>query len=226
MLTVAVVSNGDVVVGHVGDTRLYKLRGGRIDKLTRDHSPVGEREDAGDLTEREAMQHRRRNEVYRDVGSEPRDPDEPGFIDVGRHPFEPDAAILLCTDGLSDMVPSEEIAGIVRASAGHPQRVVRDLIDAANDAGGKDNVTVVYVEGSAFAAAPLRRDKPRFASGEETRDLRPRRDRGATDAPSAAQGPAIAGRSRAALASGVARDATGDRQRGGTYTQRDRFVVR
>jgi serine/threonine protein phosphatase PrpC len=163
------------VVGHVGDTRLYKLRGGRIDKLTRDHSPVGEREDAGDLTEREAMQHRRRNEVYRDVGSERHDPDEPGFIDVGRHPFEPDAAILLCSDGLSDMVSSEEIAGIVRAGAGHPQRVVRDLIDAANDAGGKDNVTVVYVEGSAFAASPLRRDG---AVGERRRDARsrPRRD--------------------------------------------------
>ena len=172
VLTVAVVSNGDVVVGHVGDTRLYKLRGGRIDKLTRDHSPVGEREDAGELTEGEAMRHRRRNEVYRDVGSEPHDPDEPGFIDVARHPFEPDAAILLCSDGLSDMVPSEEIAGIVRAGAGHPQRVVRDLIDAANDAGGKDNVTVVYVEGPAFAASPLRRDEPRFASDEDTRDLR------------------------------------------------------
>lgn len=214
VLTVAVVSNGDLVVGHVGDTRLYKLRGGRIDKLTRDHSPVGEREDAGDLTEREAMQHRRRNEVYRDVGSELHDPDEPGFIDVGRHPFEPDAAILLCSDGLSDMVSSEEIAGIVRAGAGHPQRVVRDLIDAANDAGGKDNVTVVYVEG------------PRFASGEETRDLRPRRDRGASDAPSAARGPAVAGRSRAArwrLASLVTLLVIVSAA--ALYTQRDRLAV-
>ena len=77
VLTVAVVANGDVVVGHVGDTRLYKLRAGRIEKLTRDHSPVGEREDAGELTEREAMQHPRRNEVYRDVGSELHDPDDP-----------------------------------------------------------------------------------------------------------------------------------------------------
>jgi serine/threonine protein phosphatase PrpC len=226
VLTVAVVSNGDVVVGHVGDTRLYKLRGGRIDKLTRDHSPVGEREDAGDLTEREAMQHRRRNEVYRDVGSEPHDPDEPGFIDVGRHPFEPDAAILLCSDGLSDMVSSEEIAGIVRAGAGHPQRVVRDLIAAANDAGGRDNVTVVYVEGAAFAVAPLARDEPRLAIGEETRDLRARRDRGASDTSSAARGPAVAPRSRAArwrLASLVTLlvivSATA------LYTQRDRFVV-
>jgi hypothetical protein len=206
VLTVAVVSDGDLVVGHVGDTRLYKLRGGRIDKLTRDHSPVGEREDAGDLTEREAMQHRRRNEVYRDVGSEPHDPDEPGFIDVSRHPFEPDAAILLCSDGLSDMVPSEEIAGIVRAAAGHPQRVVRDLIDAANDAGGKDNVTVVYVEGAAFAASPLRRDNPRFASEEDTRDLRPRR--------AAARWRLAALVTLLVIVSAAA-----------LYTQRDRFVV-
>ncbi len=163
VLTVAVVSNGDVVIGHVGDTRLYKLRGGRIEKLTRDHSPVGEREDAGQLSEREAMQHPRRNEVYRDVGSEPHDPYDPGFIDILRHPFEPDAALLLCSDGLTDLVTSAAIGEIVRDFAGHPYEVVRGLIDAANAAGGKDNVSVVYVEG------------PRFATGEDTRDLRPQR---------------------------------------------------
>src|SRR3954452_24642415 len=90
VLTVAIVVNGDVVVGHVGDTRLYKLRAGRIDKLTRDHSPVGEREDAGELNERDAMEHPRRNEVYRDVGSERQEPNDPRFIDVVRHPFELD----------------------------------------------------------------------------------------------------------------------------------------
>jgi serine/threonine protein phosphatase PrpC len=171
VLTAAVVANGDVVVGHVGDTRLYKLRGGRIEKLTRDHSPVGEREDAGELSEREAMQHPRRNEVYRDVGSEPHEPDDPGFIDVLRHPFEADAALLLCSDGLTDLVASAAIAEVVRDFAGHPYEIVRALIDAANAAGGKDNVTVVYVEG------------PRFATGEETRDLRPQRQA----APAAAQ---------------------------------------
>lgn len=163
VLTVAVIANGDVVIGHVGDTRLYKLRGGRIEKLTRDHSPVGEREDAGELSEREAMQHPRRNEVYRDVGSEPHEPDDAGFIDVLRHPFEADAALLLCSDGLTDLVTSAAIAEIVRDFAGHPYEIVRALIDAANGAGGKDNVTVVYVEG------------PRFATGDDTRDLRPQR---------------------------------------------------
>jgi PPM family protein phosphatase len=163
VLTIAVVANGDIVVGHVGDTRLYKLRAGRIEKLTRDHSPVGEREDAGEVTEREAMQHPRRNEVYRDVGSELHDPYDPRFIDVFRQPFELDAALLLCSDGLTDAVTSAAISEIVTDFAGHPFEIVRALIDAANAAGGKDNVTVVYAEG------------PRFALGDDTRDLRAHR---------------------------------------------------
>src|SRR3954463_4839752 len=164
VVTVAVISNGDVVVGHVGDTRLYKLRGSRIEKLTRDHSPVGEREDAGELGERDAMQHPRRNEVYRDVGSEPHEPEDAGFIDVARYPFETDAALLLCSDGLTDLVPAAVIASIVAAATGDPYRVVQALIDAANHAGGKDNVTAVYVEG------------PQFAAQEDTRDLRAARE--------------------------------------------------
>ncbi|HTH00615.1 MAG TPA: protein phosphatase 2C domain-containing protein [Vicinamibacterales bacterium] len=163
VLSIAVVTNGDVVIGHVGDTRLYKLRAGGIEKLTRDHSPVGEREDAGELSEVEAMQHPRRNEVYRDVGSDHHDPDDPEFIDVFRRPLETDAALLLCSDGLTDQVTSALITGIVSDFAGHPFEIVRALIDAANGAGGKDNVTVVYAEG------------PRFAEGEDTRDLRQRR---------------------------------------------------
>jgi serine/threonine protein phosphatase PrpC len=153
VLTAAVVHNGDVVVGHVGDSRLYKFHGGRMEKLTRDHSPVGEREDAGELSEGEAMRHPRRNEVYRDVGSGRHDPEEPGFIDVIRRPFEADAALLLCSDGLTDLVPAATIAAIVRECAGEPQHAARALVGAALDAGGKDNVTVVYVEGPQFAAA-------------------------------------------------------------------------
>ncbi|HEU4934997.1 MAG TPA: protein phosphatase 2C domain-containing protein [Vicinamibacterales bacterium] len=163
VLTIAVVSNGDVIIGHVGDTRLYKLRAGGIEKLTRDHSPVGEREDAGELSELEAMQHPRRNEVYRDVGSDHHDLDDPEFIDVFRAPLESDAALLLCSDGLTDQVTSATITEIVSDFAGHPFEIVHALIDAANAAGGKDNVTVVYAEG------------PRFAEGEDTRDLRQRR---------------------------------------------------
>ena len=159
VLTVVVIDNGDAVIGHVGDTRAYKLRRGTIQKLTRDHSPVGEREDAGELSEEDAMRHPRRNEVYRDVGSEPRVASDPEFIDVVRVPFEPDAALLLCSDGLTDGVPSATIKAIVAEYAGHAYEIVRALIEAANAAGGKDNVTVVYAEGN------------RFAEGEDTRDL-------------------------------------------------------
>jgi serine/threonine protein phosphatase PrpC len=151
VLTVAVVEDGRATIGHVGDTRLYKIRNGRIDKATRDHSPVGEREDAQELSEFEAMRHPRRNEVYRDVGSEPHQALDPDFIDLHELPFEPDAALLLCSDGLTDLVDSTTINSIVTRFAGRPHDVVGELIQAANDAGGKDNVTAVYVEGELFA---------------------------------------------------------------------------
>lgn len=151
VLTVVVVDDRSAIVGHVGDTRLYKLRDERIEKVTRDHSPVGEREDSEELSEFEAMHHPRRNEVYRDVGSEPHQPTDPDFIDVHEIPFEPDAALLLCSDGLTDLIESTSINHVVRQLAGQPHQVVQTLIEAANTAGGKDNVTVVYVEGEQFA---------------------------------------------------------------------------
>ena len=153
VLTVVVVDDARAIVGHVGDTRLYKVRHDRIEKVTRDHSPVGEREDAHELSELEAMRHPRRNEVYRDVGSEPHSTGDADFMDVKEIPFEPDAALLLCSDGLTDLIDSVAIHQIVRRWAGQPHQVVRALIDAANEAGGKDNVTVVYVEGEQFAEA-------------------------------------------------------------------------
>ena len=153
VLTIAVVGNHHVTIGHVGDTRLYKIHRDRIEKLTRDHSPVGEREDAHELSEFQAMRHPRRNEVYRDVGSEPHDPSDGDFIDVDHTPFESDAALLLCSDGLTDLVDSSSIGRTVRQLAGDPDAVVRALIDSANAAGGKDNVTAVYVEGERFATS-------------------------------------------------------------------------
>ena len=170
VLTAVVVGDGRAVVGHVGDTRLYKIRDGRIEKITFDHSPVGEREDARELSELDAMQHPRRNEVYRDVGSEPHEPADPDFIDVQELPFEPDAALLLCSDGLTDLVDSTSINEIVARRAGRPRQVVQALIDAANNAGGKDNVTVVYVEGERFARAIV--EEPTSAA-EITRRLGP-----------------------------------------------------
>ena len=151
VLTAAVLEDGRAVVGHVGDTRLYKLRGGRIEKVTRDHSPVGEREDALEISEAEAMRHPRRNEVYRDVGSEPHTALDPDFIDLHDVPFEPDAALLLCSDGLTDLIDSTTINAVAARFAGRPHDVVGALIQAANAAGGKDNVTIVYIEGEQFA---------------------------------------------------------------------------
>jgi serine/threonine protein phosphatase PrpC len=153
VVTLALVVDGRLVIGHVGDTRFYKLHTGGLRKLTRDHSPVGEREDAGELNEVDAMRHPRRNEVFRDVGSVFRDKDEQDFVDIIEEPLERDEAILICSDGLSDMLPSPTIAHIARQHAGDPSRVTEALVAAANDAGGKDNITVVYAEGPYFASA-------------------------------------------------------------------------
>ena len=160
VLTVAVVENGRATVGHVGDSRLYLLRPGEIRKITHDHSPVGDREDQGELTEREAMRHPRRNEVYRDVGSAPHRPDDPDFIEIAELPLAPDAALLLCSDGLSDLLTSAEIRKIVERQAGDPEAAARELIAAANAAGGKDNITVVLLEGPEYAAGALTAAEP------------------------------------------------------------------
>ena len=170
VLTVAVVENGLVTIGHVGDTRLYKLREDRIEKITRDHSPVGEREDSKELSEQQAMRHPRRNEVYRDVGSDLHEPGDPEFVDIEEIPFEPDASLLLCSDGLSDLVDSATMTDVVSQCAGDPEAVARALIDTANSAGGKDNVTVVYVEGERFTGSRIRRPTP--PATEQTNRLR------------------------------------------------------
>jgi len=168
VLTVAVLENGSAVVGHVGDSRLYRIRHGEIRKVTHDHSPVGEREDNHELTEEEAMRHPRRNEVFRDVGSEEHSPDDKDFIEVQRVPFEADTALLLCSDGLSDQVESRVIQQTVEANAGHPEEAVRQLIGAANAAGGKDNVTVVLVEGAEFSAPPVALYSPPASNRESS----------------------------------------------------------
>ena len=149
--SLAAVSNGRVRFAHVGDTRIYKLQGGAITKLTRDQSPVGELEDGGALSEIEAMRHPRRNEIYKDLGSRPPGPDVAASVLTGQTTFEPDAALLLCSDGLTDQVSSGSIRRIVEGFAGSPALAVQELLTAANDAGGKDNVTVVIVEGERFA---------------------------------------------------------------------------
>jgi serine/threonine protein phosphatase PrpC len=153
VLTLAVVDGGRMVIGHVGDSRLYLIWNGAIRKLTADHSPVGEGEDSGELTEEQAMRHPRRHEVYRDVGSRLHDAADRDFIDVRNCRFKPDAAFLLCSDGLSDLLPSPAIREIVERYDGDPGQVARELVDASNEAGGKDNITALFVAGNAFRGA-------------------------------------------------------------------------
>lgn len=157
VLTVAVIENNRATIGHVGDTRLYEIHRGQIRKITHDHSPVGEREEAGDLTELEAMRHPRRNEIYRDVGSEPHELEDEDFIEVIQIPLDPDSALLLCSDGLTDLVTSEKIRQVIERNAGNPDQSVRELIDLANEAGGKDNISVIVIEGGKFS--PQKRNR-------------------------------------------------------------------
>lgn len=178
VLTLAVIEGRTVTIGHVGDSRLYRVRNGRMEKITLDHSPIGEREDRGEITEAEAMSHPRRNEVYRDVGSEPHQPGDPNFIDIFRTSLPPDAALLISSDGLTDMVPREEMLRIVETYEKDPNSIAQALVDAANEAGGKDNITVVFIPGSEFAAAnghsttrrmgPVIRQKPHIVTDTTT----------------------------------------------------------
>jgi serine/threonine protein phosphatase PrpC len=150
VLTLAVASGDQFLVGHVGDSRLYVYWNGKLQKITSDHSPIGEMEDGGELTEEQAMHHPRRNEVFRDVGSHPKSPDDPRFIELKRFRFRPDAALLLCSDGLSDLVKSAEMMQIMERYDGDATRIAQMLVEAANAAGGRDNVSVIFVPGPEF----------------------------------------------------------------------------
>jgi len=150
VLTLAVAREDQITVGHVGDSRLYLIWNGTLRKLTSDHSPVGEWEEQGELTEAAAMSHPRRNEVFRDVGSRPREAHEEEFIQIKSFPFRPGAAILLCTDGLSDMLTSDDIRSVVERYSGDPAVTALELVAAANRQGGKDNISVIFVAGPDF----------------------------------------------------------------------------
>jgi serine/threonine protein phosphatase PrpC len=150
VLTLALIEDGEITIGHVGDSRLYLVWNGALRKLTSDHSPVGEDEDAGELSEPEAMRHPRRNEVFRDVGSRPRLANDADFIEIRNCLFRPDAALLLCSDGLTDYVTSSQVREIVGRYEGDPARVAAELVEEANRAGGDDNVTALFIAGPEY----------------------------------------------------------------------------
>ena len=145
VLTAAVIEDGLITVGHVGDTRLYRMQAGELVQLTRDHSLIGELVAEGFLDEMEAMRHPRRNEITRDVGSKPHQPEDAEFIEIGTHTFGPGCALLMCSDGLSDLVTPAEIQTVVEDDLDRQETIVARLIDAAHAAGGKDNITPIYL---------------------------------------------------------------------------------
>jgi protein phosphatase len=135
--TAVLVSGREVAVGHVGDSRLYRLREGSFERLTDDHSLVEELVRQGKLTPQEAEVHPQRSIITRALGPE-KDVQVDTFTDIARD----GDVYLLCSDGLSGMVSEEQMAQILMA-ARSLEDAARDLIDAANAAGGKDNITAV-----------------------------------------------------------------------------------
>lgn len=137
------LEQGRLNVAHVGDSRLYQYHDSTLRKLTHDHSLVGYREDNGELTEEQAMNHPQRNIVERVLGEKLHQLDDKNFIEAAIFPLLPGAFYLFCSDGLSDMLTSAEIADIIERQRDNLHGCVDGLIAAACDHGGKDNVTVV-----------------------------------------------------------------------------------
>jgi PPM family protein phosphatase len=165
VLTVAIIEDDRLTVGHVGDTRLYEIQNGRIEKITRDHSPVGEQEERGQLTELDAMGHPQRNEVSRAVGVAEHSPDDNGFIEIFERPASSDSAFLLCSDGLSDLITSAQMLTVIEQRLADYTETVRQLIAAANEAGGKDNITVIYAARAQKLSATVKIDVTEPLSG-------------------------------------------------------------
>jgi protein phosphatase len=135
-MTAAYLTAAEVAVAHVGDSRLYRLRGGELERLTEDHTLVAELERQGKITQEEAGRHPQRSIITRALGAEP-------DIQVDHHtwPARDGDVYLICSDGLM-MFPEERIGEIVR-NAPDLRSAARALVDAANAGGGRDNITVV-----------------------------------------------------------------------------------
>jgi len=151
-MTVALVRDESIVVAHVGDSRAYRVRAGELEQLTEDHSLVGELLRSGRLSAEEAETHPQRSVITRAIGTEP-DVD----VDTFTIPGQPGDLFLLCSDGLTDMVPDREIFSVLDASD-DLDAAARALVAAANAGGGEDNITVVL-----FQIAP-----PGEEQGDET----------------------------------------------------------
>lgn len=130
-----------VVVAHVGDSRVYRLRGGSLEQLTRDHSFVQAQLESGLITREEAVASPHRGVLSRALGTNGKaDPD------IRVDDIRPGDLYLMCCDGLTDMVPDERIRGIVAAEDGaDPVSIAARLVRAANEGGGRDNISVIVL---------------------------------------------------------------------------------
>lgn len=162
-MTVALVdaAAGTIALGHVGDSRAYRVRGGELEQLTDDHSLVGELTRSGKLSPEEAEIHPQRSVITRALGTEP-DVD----VDTFTVEAEPDDVFLLCSDGLTDMISDEEILGLVGGSS-DLETAARGLVDAANAGGGEDNITVVLFQIAGGGAVEQTARMPAAAEVEE-----------------------------------------------------------
>jgi protein phosphatase len=136
---VALVHSGqDAVVGHVGDSRLYLLRGSELNRMTSDHSWVNEQVKLGLMNDDTAQRHPMRNIVTRALGSRP-----DVLVDLTSMEIEPGDVFLLCSDGLNTMLSDDQIHAILVSHRRDPEGACRTLVEEANRHGGEDNVTVV-----------------------------------------------------------------------------------
>jgi protein phosphatase len=146
-LVVGVFRGGRLLLGHIGDSRGYRWREGHLVQLTRDHSLLQEQIDAGLISPEQAARSPQKNLVTRAVGVE-----DVVLLEAHAHAVHPDDWFLLCSDGLSDMLDDSQIAAVLSA---YPQidKAAPALIDAANQAGGRDNIAVILVAVHALAGA-------------------------------------------------------------------------
>jgi serine/threonine protein phosphatase PrpC len=136
-LVVGVFRDARLLMGHVGDSRAYRLRASRLTQITHDHSLLQEQIDAGLITPEQAAFSANKNLVTRAVGVE-----DTVLLETHLHDVLPGDTYLLCSDGLSDMIDDESIAQLLMGAESLAE-AAGALLDAANDAGGKDNISVV-----------------------------------------------------------------------------------
>ena len=140
-ITAALVEDGVVQIGHVGDSRAYRVRDGELEQLTEDHSLVAELVRSGKLSPEEADSHPQRSVITRTVGTDP-DVD----VDTFSVDARPGDVFFICSDGLTTMVDDRSILAIVQKNRASLDKTVRALVDAANKGGGEDNITIVLFE--------------------------------------------------------------------------------